>query len=123
MLARRSTTKIPARNEDARAFVTRLIQHELGVLLSVRAEPPVIKQELAKPRLLNPLQKLLGNNLVSIHVDSIKRRHAPAMHGEWFHFASLGFWVAQRFQRCDSDTAGDEGFSPWGNSRQSCEIL
>src|SRR5580658_1535484 len=89
MLARRSTTKISARDQNTCARVARLIQHELGILLPVRAKPPVVKQKLAEPRALNPLQKLLGNNLIGIHINPIQRRHTPPMHGEWFHCVIL----------------------------------
>src|SRR5579859_3911299 len=61
------------------------MQHKIRILFSVRPETPVVKHKLTKSSLLNPLQKLLGNNLVGIDVDAIQRRHSPAMHSKWFH--------------------------------------
>src|SRR5712691_1614668 len=89
MFTRRSTSKILPRDQNARAFVAWLIEHEVGIFLSVRVKPPVIKHKLPKARALDPLQKLLRDDLVSIHVDPIQRRHAPAMHCERFHLVIL----------------------------------
>jgi len=88
VFARRSTTKVPPRDQDARAFVARLIEHEIGILLSVHAKPPVVKKKLSEASFLDALQELLGNDLVRIHIDPIQRRYATAMHCEWFHRAS-----------------------------------
>ena len=67
---------------------TRLVASEFLLallLLSIPAESPVVKDKLPESGLLDPLQKLLRNNLVGIDVHSIQRRHAPAMHGKRFH--------------------------------------
>src|SRR5581483_4750141 len=85
MLTRRSAAKVLARQQNGRAFVSRLMQNKVRVLLPVRSEAPVIKQKLPKAGLLDPLQKLLRNNLVGIDVHPIQRRHAPAMHSKRFH--------------------------------------
>src|ERR1035437_7478542 len=84
MLAGRSAAKILARDQNACALVPRLIQHEVSILLSVRAKPPVIKHKLAKACALNPLQKLFGDDLVSIHVDPVQRGHAAPLQGDGF---------------------------------------
>src|ERR1700693_1353078 len=89
MFPRRPTTKIPACNQDAGPLVARFMQHKVGILFSVAAKPPIVKQKLSKPGPLDPLQKLLRNDLVGVHIDPVQWRHTPAMYGEWFHCLSL----------------------------------
>ncbi len=79
MLPRRAAAKILPRNQNAGARITRLIQNKPGVLLPIRREPPVIKQKLPKAGPLNPLQKLFRDDLVSINIDPLQRRHTPKM--------------------------------------------
>src|ERR1700675_4242718 len=85
VLSRRSAAKIFSSDQNTCAFKARLVQHKVRVLRSVRLKPPVIKQKLSKARLFDPLQKLLGNNLVGIYVNAIQRRDASPMQCEWFH--------------------------------------
>jgi hypothetical protein len=89
MLTRRSAPKIPSRNQNARTLEAWLMQHKVWILLSVSAKPPVVKHKLPKPGALDPLQELLGDNLVRIHIDSIQRRHPTAMYRKGFHRALL----------------------------------
>src|ERR1700722_1144238 len=89
MFAGRSGAEIPARHQDARACIARFIQNEVRVLFSVRAKSPVIKQKLAEAGALDPLQKLLGDDLIGVDVDPVQRSHAAAMNGEWFHCFNL----------------------------------
>src|SRR6202021_913689 len=74
------------RNQNARACVARLIEHEAGVLLAVCAEAPVVEKELAKAGALDSLQKLFRDDLVGVDVDAVQRSHAAAMYSERFHF-------------------------------------
>src|ERR1039458_4077162 len=85
MLARRSAAEVLSCNQNARAFIARLVQYEVGVLAPIRAEAPVIEHKLAKARALDPLQKLLGDDLVGIDVDPVERRDESAMDSKWFH--------------------------------------
>src|ERR1700757_468852 len=55
VLARRSAAEILSRDENAGAFVARLVQNEVGILLAIRAEAPVVEHKLAKAGLLDPL--------------------------------------------------------------------
>src|SRR5690606_9282459 len=61
-----TATKIASRQQDAGPAIFRPVEFELGVLRAVLAEPPVEEQELTKAGPLNPLEKLLGNDLVGI---------------------------------------------------------
>src|SRR5262249_13259958 len=73
-------------NQNARAFIAWLMQNEIGILLPVAVKAPVVKNKLAKASLLDPLQKLFGNDLISVDIDAIERRDFSAMYGKWFHF-------------------------------------
>src|SRR5271168_4082929 len=85
MLPRGTATEILRCHQNARAFVTSFVQNKASILLPIRGEPPVVKQELAKAGTFNPLQKLLGNDLVGVHVHPVQRSHATAMCAKWFH--------------------------------------
>ena len=76
MLARRAAAKIHAAGQDRRAGVRRLVQHERRIAL------PVVEQERAEPRSLDPLEELLRNDLIRIDVVAAQRRHEPAMREE-----------------------------------------
>src|SRR5579862_1075575 len=99
VLARRSAAEIFARDQNAGAFVARLVQHEVRILLAIRAEAPVIKDELAEAGLLDPLQELLGDDLVGVDVDAIERGYAPAMDGEWVHLRPFS---SCQIERCST---------------------
>src|SRR6185295_10653170 len=69
MLARRAATKILARDENRRAFVTRFVENERWI------RTPVVKQKLTKPRTLDTFEELLRDDLIGIDVGSIERRY------------------------------------------------
>src|SRR5208337_5123952 len=73
MFARGSATEILSRDQDRSLRVAWLMQHEIGDLLAVSGKTPVVEQELAESRALNALQKLLGDDLVCVHVHFIER--------------------------------------------------
>jgi len=50
--------------------------------LTIRQEPPVVKQELTKARSFNPFQKLLGNNLIRINIRPIKRNRQAGVNSK-----------------------------------------
>src|SRR5450631_943031 len=89
MLARRPAAKILSRDQNACSHIARLVEHEVRVLPSLCAEPPVIKEKLAKTRALDSLQKLLWDDLIGIHIDAVERRYPAAMACEWLHSALL----------------------------------
>src|SRR5580704_17482102 len=104
MFAGRSAPKVFPRDQNARAFITRLVQHKVWILGSVRCKPPVIKHELAKPRAFDTLQKLFWDDLVGVHINPVQRRHAPLMHCERLHRVLPGYgewlWEGYAFRGC-----------------------
>src|SRR5438477_12924470 len=56
MLARRSAPKVLPGDQNARALIPRLVQNEVRILLPICSKPPVVKDKLSKPGLLNALQ-------------------------------------------------------------------
>src|SRR6202167_2351015 len=88
MFPRRPAAKILPRNQNAGACVTRFIENKSTILLPIRRKPPIVKQKLSKASPLNPLQKLLRDNLVGINVDPLQRRNAPAMSPKWIHLCT-----------------------------------
>ena len=65
MLARRAAAEVHAGDEDRRAGVVRLVQHERRIALP---RPPVVEQERAEARSLDPLQELLRDDLIGVDV-------------------------------------------------------
>src|SRR5215472_5228501 len=86
MFPRRSTPEILSRHQYACSRIARFVQHKVGILRSISPKAPVIEDKLSESGLFNPLQKLLGNDLISIDVNAVQRRHAPAVYPKWFHF-------------------------------------
>src|SRR4051812_36064082 len=72
MLAGRTTAKVLACHEYARAFVAWIVKREIRIQRAVRGESPIVKRKLPKTGALNPLKELLGNNLVRIDVCTVK---------------------------------------------------
>lgn len=79
MFARGTAAEVFARQQDARAFIARFIQHELRVrlLAGVVEEAPIVEQVLAEAGTGHLLQKLLGNNGVGVDVGRIKGTTKP----------------------------------------------
>lgn len=85
MLARRAAAEIPSGDQNRRAFVPRIIQDEITLLSPVAIKPPVVKKKLPEASFFDSLQKLLGDDLVSIDVNAIQRRHKSTMYSECLH--------------------------------------
>src|SRR5579862_6055660 len=85
MFARRSAAKVLARHQYRRTLISRIVQHEVVDLLTLCAEAPVVKQKLSETRSLDALQKLLGNNLIGINVNPVKRSDESRMFAKWLH--------------------------------------
>ena len=83
MLARGSATEILPGQQNARLLVTRIVEHKR--LCTRRGLSPVVKKKLPKPRALNALQKLLGNDLIGVDIHPIERRNAAFVYTKWFH--------------------------------------
>src|SRR5262245_3687583 len=79
VLARGADAKVLAREQDLRALVTRLVEHELGVL-APRGEAGV-----AEPGALDRLQVLLRNDLVGVDVRAVERHDEGFQDGELVH--------------------------------------
>src|ERR1035437_3273501 len=89
MFARRPTAEVLPGDKDRGLGVARRMQHEIGDLLSVARKAPIVKQEFAKSRALDALQKLLGDDLIGIHVDAIERGDDTGMFAKWLHKSLL----------------------------------
>src|SRR5204862_2215377 len=69
-LAGRAAAEVAAGDEDPRARCLRLVQLEAWIL------PPVEEQELAVAGALDPLQELLGHDLVGVDVRAVEHGDA-----------------------------------------------
>jgi hypothetical protein len=86
MFPRRSATEILSHYQNACARVTRMIENKRWVVLALAGATPIVEQKLTKTRTLNPLQKLLGNNLIGIHIRSMERRDATFVSAKGPHY-------------------------------------
>ena len=79
VFARRPATEVLAGNENLRALVAAAIDLEVRVLT------PVVEQEFAVAGALDPLQELLGNDLIGIDVRAIERHHLRSVFTKCLH--------------------------------------
>jgi hypothetical protein len=56
---------------------------------TVLAATPVVEQELAEAGAFDPLQELLGDDLIGVDVGPIERDDFPFVSAEWLHCLSL----------------------------------
>jgi hypothetical protein len=75
VLATGSAAEIAASDQDRRALDLGLVQFEIRVLAAVFVVAPVEEQELLVSRTLDPLQELLGDDLVRVDVGSVHHGH------------------------------------------------
>jgi hypothetical protein len=68
MFAAGTATEVAARDEHTRAPGFRAIQFEVGVVRAVVTKPPVEEQVLPEAGPLDPLEELLGDDLIGIDV-------------------------------------------------------
>lgn len=61
------------------------IQFELGIRTTIREEPPIKKKILPEAGPLDPLEKLLGNDLVGVDIGAIHRRDEASVNGKRLH--------------------------------------
>src|ERR1700677_3636774 len=73
MLARGATAEVLPGDEDRGLGIVRRMQHKITNLVSVDGEAPVVKKELAESGALDPLQELLGDDLIGVHVNFVER--------------------------------------------------
>jgi hypothetical protein len=65
-----------------------MIDDELLIELSIVMVGPVVKEKLAVAIPFDPLEKLLGNDLVGIDVGSVYVKHRPGDGADRFHRGS-----------------------------------
>src|SRR5208282_3641135 len=70
---------------DARAFVARIVQHELGIRFLVRQVAPIVEKHAAISLASLQLQKLLRDHLVGVDVHAIQRRDESCVLDEGVH--------------------------------------
>src|SRR5574337_987454 len=98
VLAARPAAEVLAREQDRRALVARLVQHEVGVRaargrvhagLAVVQVAPLVEQVRAEAGLLDRLEELLRDDRVGVDVLAVQRRDQALVHGEFLHGVSL----------------------------------
>src|SRR6185312_7749570 len=85
MLARRATAEVGAGEQNRGAFRLGPVELEAGVEGTIASKAPIVEQECAEAGALDPLQKLLGNDLVGINVGSLKRRYPTGVRAKRLH--------------------------------------
>src|ERR1035441_5859567 len=83
VLAGRAGAEVGARDQDRRAVVLRLVEHERRVLA------PGGEQALAETGPAHPLEVLGRDDLVGVHVGAAQRHRAADVSGERFHRETL----------------------------------
>ena len=72
----------------------RSVQFEFGIRrVAVAQVAPVVEKKLSKSSSLDPLEKLLRDDLVRVHIDAIQRGDDSGVSGERFHKQDLGFGI------------------------------
>ena len=80
-----ATAEVAACDQDAGPFVARQVQFELRIVGTVVEVPPIEEEEFAEAGALDPLEKLLGDNLVGIDVGPIHQGNESGMCCESTH--------------------------------------
>src|SRR5581483_8619402 len=106
VLARRPAAKILSGYQDGCILITRLVEHERFLCLSRGVFAPIVKNKFSETRLLNPLQKLLGNDLVGIDIGAVQRRNQAGMNAKWFHYRSSVEMPAANVREMSGDRGG-----------------
>jgi hypothetical protein len=85
VLAGGSAAEIRAREKDRGVTCRGMIELERRIGRAVGTIAPVEEQRRTEAGALDALQKLLGDDLVGIHVRAIERRDRAGVHDEGFH--------------------------------------
>ncbi len=85
MLSAAARAEIASRQQDACVAISGLVQFKLRVLTTIFLKPPVEEQKLSEAGSFDPLQKLLGDDLIGINVRPVHRGDQAGMRGERFH--------------------------------------
>ena len=94
VLGRGAATKVVARQQDLRALVARLVEHEVRIdatlsvfharLARIKVAP-VVKQGRPEAGALDGFQVLLGDDGVGVDIGAIERRHQTCEFLEFIH--------------------------------------
>ncbi len=84
MFAGGSAAEVLARNQNLRVLVVRMIQNEIRMrcagIRSLLNAPPIEEQKFAIPGTFDPLEELLGNDLIGVDILAIEGRdHSPCV--------------------------------------------
>src|SRR5207237_1161612 len=89
VFAARAAAKIFAGDENLRALVARIVEHKVRNGITGRSLPPIEKEKVPITRALDPLQELLGNNLVRVDIRPVERHRQRCECLEWLHTRQL----------------------------------
>src|SRR5437870_8498835 len=85
VLARRAAAEVLPREEDARAPGVGAVELEVRVRATVGPEAPVVEQGGPEPGAFHPLEELLRNDLVGVHVGARQGRQTTGVTHEGLH--------------------------------------
>jgi hypothetical protein len=66
-----------------------MVENKRRIVLAIAGATPIEQQKLAEPGALDPLQKLLRNDLVGINIGPMKRSDATCVNANGFHGSLL----------------------------------
>src|SRR6266480_546386 len=87
VFARRAAAEVLPGEEDARAPGAGVVELEVRVRTTVGPEAPVVEQGGSEPGAFHPLEELLRNDLVGIHVGARQGRQPTGVTHERLHHA------------------------------------
>src|SRR5215469_195904 len=88
VLARGSTAEILSGHQNCRIAKVLTVEHEVFAIAAIGMVTPVGEQESPKPGALNPLQVLLGNNLIGIDIVPMEGSNHATMFANRLHASS-----------------------------------
>src|SRR6202453_3369954 len=96
MLTRRSTAEILARHQDSSIPVIGMVQNEDRMgrarIRSLLNAPPVIEEKVFITGAFDPLEELLGNDLIGVDVLALKVRDDGGVLAKWLHRTDSTSW-------------------------------
>src|ERR1700678_3437623 len=91
MFTRRPASKVLPCHQDLRAAIPRLVENELRIgsagVRSLLNAPPIEEEEFTVAGALDPLEELLGNDLIRIDIDPVERSGKRGQFAKWLHFS------------------------------------
>src|SRR5271156_6611157 len=85
MLAARTAAEISPGQQHGSTLIFGPIQFEVGIVRTVFEKPPIEEQVFSKASPFDPLQELLGDDLIGIDVRPIERKDSAGVDGEGKH--------------------------------------